>query len=66
MATIKQVNALLKSHGHDAELVHGHGYFYFAGVDASTLSETGLYGWSLKITPALEFVQEFERRKNHD
>ena len=64
MATIKQINALLKAHGHDAELVHGHGYFYFAGVDASTLSETGLYGWTLKNTPAADFVQEFERRKN--
>ena len=64
MATIKQVNELLKAHGHDAELVHGHGYFYFAGADTSTLSETGLYGWTLKATPAADFVQEFERRKN--
>lgn len=64
MATIKQVNDLLKAHGHDAELVYGSGYFYFAGEDASTLTETGLYGWTLKTTPAADFVEEFERRKN--
>lgn len=64
MATVNQVNKLFQKHGHKVELVHGKGYCYFAGDDAANLSATGLYGWSLKLTPAIDFVTEFERRKN--
>lgn len=63
MATINQINDLLKARGQNAEIVRGQGYYYFAGPDAGALSETGLYGWKMKATPAVEFVEEFERRK---
>lgn len=63
MATVNQINNLLKARGHDAEIVRGEGYYYFAGIDAGKISETGLYGWAMKTTPAVDFVAEFEKRR---
>jgi sugar lactone lactonase YvrE len=57
-----EVNEALKEAGLNLQVVKGDGYHYFTGPDAESMSEQGLYGWTLGKAKPVEIVDEAKRR----
>lgn len=61
--TKKNINAALKTAGHDAEIWRGEGYCYFYGPDADNLPQCSVYVPYLKDLTVAQWVEAFEHLK---
>ena len=60
--TLAKINKALKAAHLDLEVVKGRGYWYFAGKDANTMRETGIYAWNILKSDPSEIVDEAKSR----